>query len=634
MNVDASKKHSSKPKDAASPKDAVLKKRKYTVLDSLYFSFAGAPISSAMRLLLMAGWAASPTLGALATALFVDTAIALIKDFAAAGAIDYAEGFSRLLLPMLAVLGVTIFTMLYRQLGAIFKIRIINGNRAWLRPRLMEKRGRLQYNCIENAEDWDVIQRVFVPQGEAPTPEQTITQTMLVLVSLAAAVLSFASLISLIAAQVWWAAVAIVITIVPLVIVSLRSGKKIYDVSAQVAGERRRATYFSEILTNREAVAERTVFGFTDELSQDYDDRMSKAVNAEFDVHKKQMRNMNMTSLLLILASGISSALLLVAALRGDITTGSFVALTSALVTMVQTMRWSVSSNARDIANYTGYMKQLTRFIAMPETKGATDLPDRSIPEFESLEFINVRFRYPNTEKWILQGLSFRIESGRHYSFVGANGAGKTTVTKLLLGLYRDYEGKIMLNGKELHEYGLAELKGFFICVFQDLAKYQLEFDESIMLGDVNSWSDGDSVRGERLDEAVRLSGLEPLAQRVGLDAHIGKLEADGIDISGGEWQRVAMARAIFSPSQVKILDEPTAALDPIAEAGVYENFRDISKGRTTIFISHRLGSTKLADTIFVLDGGKAVESGTHEQLMRHNGLYAEMYDSQRSWYV
>ena len=134
--------------------------------------------------------------------------------------------------------------------------------------------------------------------------------------------------------------------------------------------------------------------------------------------------------------------------------------------------------------------------------------------------------------------------------------------------------------------------------------------------------------------DAAKKAGLSGVLTRIGMDAHLGKIEENGIDISGGEWQRVAMARSIASPSEVKILDEPTAALDPIAESEIYNNFRDISHGRTTIFISHRLGSTKLADTIFVLYSGHVAECGSHDELMEQDGLYAEMFDSQRSWYL
>ncbi|MDO4543180.1 MAG: ABC transporter ATP-binding protein [Clostridia bacterium] len=607
-----------------------LKKRKYTIFDSLYFSLAAAPMAALLRIAIAAITAVVPTLMALATANFVDSAIALVKE----GAANYAEGMERLLLPILFVLLIAAANMLTSKTSALAKIRTVNGLRAWLRPRLMLKRGMLDYSCIENTDDWNLIQRVFAPPFEYKTPEEVTYQTFLTLISAASTVISFISLITLITTEIWWVGIVITITLIPMLFVSLRGGKRIYDENREAAEKRRRAMYLADIMSSRETTAERTVFDYTYELSKDYDKNMTEAMDVQFAVTKKQFRYMNISSLTMTAASVISSVFLLVATLQGSISTGMFIALTGAIATMISSMRWQVSWLSQELAKYFGYMKDVTALIALPEQEGALEIPKRSDEPFRSLEFRSVRFRYPNTENWVLDGLSFNIESGKHYSFVGINGAGKTTITKLLLGLYRDYEGEILLNGRELKTYDLSELKGWFACVFQDFAKYQLELDENIMIGDVGAWKDGESLRNERMDSAVRLAGLKHLVDRIGLDAHIGKIEADGTDVSGGEWQRIVMARSIFSPSEIKILDEPTAALDPLAEAEVYVNFRDISKDRTTIFISHRLGSTKLADKIFVLDGGRAVEKGSHEQLMKEQGLYAEMYESQRGWYA
>lgn len=161
-----------------------------------------------------------------------------------------------------------------------------------------------------------------------------------------------------------------------------------------------------------------------------------------------------------------------------------------------------------------------------------------------------------------------------------------------------------------------------------------LTFRENISLGDTAALETG-PIPEERLDKAIELAGLTPAAENLpkGYDSPLGKLLEDGVDLSGGEWQRVAMARTILSPAEVKILDEPTAALDPLAESEVYENFQQISEGKTTLFISHRLGSTLLADVIYVLDGGRMAECGSHQELMDKGGLYAAMFESQRSWY-
>lgn len=275
-------------------------------------------------------------------------------------------------------------------------------------------------------------------------------------------------------------------------------------------------------------------------------------------------------------------------------------------------------------------MRDLTNFVALEESCDAQSLPSMPPPVFESLEFVNVSFRYPGTEKLILDQISFKIEPGGHYSFVGANGAGKTTITKLMTGLYDNYSGEILLNGRSLREYSQGDLKAFFHVVYQDFARYYISLGQNIELGNPRKLANGVSVESA----AAELDLVDVIARLPqGLDTPLGKIKEGGQDLSGGEWQRVAMARAVYNLAPFRILDEPTAALDPLSESRLYEHFEQISQDKTTIFISHRLGSTKLADQIFVIDQGRLAEQGSHDELMSLNGIYADMYQSQRGWY-
>ena len=188
----------------------------------------------------------------------------------------------------------------------------------------------------------------------------------------------------------------------------------------------------------------------------------------------------------------------------------------------------------------------------------------------------------------------------------------------------------ILINGKELRNYSSGELKAMFSLVYQDFAKYNITMMDNILLGDV---AGENSI--ERLSDVISMAGLDETmaALKSGIYTSLGKIMEDGQDISGGQWQRVAIARSLISSAPIKILDEPTAALDPISESRIYNEFESLMKGKTSIFISHRLGSTKLADKILVIGNGKIIESGTHRELMELNGQYAEMFDTQRRWY-
>ena len=211
---------------------------------------------------------------------------------------------------------------------------------------------------------------------------------------------------------------------------------------------------------------------------------------------------------------------------------------------------------------------------------------------------------------------------------MGENGSGKTTLTKLILGYYDDYEGEILVNSVELRQWDKSELKAMFTALTQNFSKYDLTVEDNIKLGL--------DVADEKVDEAISLSGLSDTVKKLpkGKKTMLGMLYDDGVDLSGGEWQRVAMARAIVRSAGLKILDEPTASLDPMAERDFYEQFDKISRSCATILISHRLASTRTAEIVYVLENGRIVESGSYSELMKNNGLYARMFESQRGWYV
>ncbi|MDE7044809.1 MAG: ABC transporter ATP-binding protein/permease, partial [Acetatifactor sp.] len=282
------------------------------------------------------------------------------------------------------------------------------------------------------------------------------------------------------------------------------------------------------------------------------------------------------------------------------------------------------------------------------------------IPRLQTLEFRHVTFRYPGTEVDILKDFSMELREGVHYAIVGENGAGKSTLIKLLTGLYRDYGGEILYNGMEMRTFPQEQWFRIFSCVFQDFARYYLSVRENICLGagdmeyqtaegnnrDAYARQTTENNRdAQRTAEDDRESRMRKVSRQIGLqdavsslkygyETRLGKLDEDSVDLSGGQWQRVAMARALMNDAPILLLDEPTAALDPISESALYEKFGDISRGHTTIFISHRLGSTRLSDHIFVLKDGCVREQGSHEELMAMGGIYAEMYETQQGWYA
>ncbi len=244
--------------------------------------------------------------------------------------------------------------------------------------------------------------------------------------------------------------------------------------------------------------------------------------------------------------------------------------------------------------------------------------------------FENVGFIYPGAERWAVRGLSFTLHAGEVLALVGENGAGKTTLVKLLARLYDPDEGRILLDGHDLREYDLDALRGAIGVIFQDFVRYNLTASENIAVGRIAARDDR-----ARIADAARRSLADDVIDKLpaGFEQMIGKRFKNGVELSGGEWQKLAIARAYMRDAQVIILDEPTAALDARAEFEVFKRFKELSEGKTAVLISHRFSSVRMADRILVLNDGKVDASGTHEELVSQPGQYAELFELQAAGY-
>lgn len=277
----------------------------------------------------------------------------------------------------------------------------------------------------------------------------------------------------------------------------------------------------------------------------------------------------------------------------------------------------------------TEYLNTYYEFINKPNVHYTGTLPieKRSDGEYE-FTFENVSFQYPGTDNRILDNISLKLKVGKKYAIVGKNGAGKTTLIKLLCRLYDPTEGRILLNGIDIKYYDFAEYTKIFSVVFQDFKLLALPLSDNLTLGE--------ALEEEKLWEVLEKTGMKARIERMPhkLKTQLYKNNGDGVEISGGEAQKIAIARALYKDGAFIILDEPTAALDPIAEAEIYENFNDLVEGKTAIYISHRMSSCKFCDDIIVLDGGKVSERGNHEKLLREKGVYASLYNAQAQYYA
>ncbi len=339
-------------------------------------------------------------------------------------------------------------------------------------------------------------------------------------------------------------------------------------------------------------------------------------------------RNRAKFSFVVQLLAGYIYIYVSVMAMSGSISTGDVLMYAGAIITMMTGVQEAISEyNA--IAYNNEYLKLYEEFIKRPNMHydGTLPIEKRDDKRYE-LSFYNVSFKYPGSDKYILKDINMTFNIGEKLALVGLNGAGKTTLIKLLLRLYEPTEGEIRLNGIDIGKYDYDEYVQIFSVVFQDFGIFDFPLDENIAASE-----DVDSARVKKVIDQVGLTELVnslPNKERTLLYHENG----DGVALSGGEAQKVAIARALYKDAPFVILDEPTAALDPIAEAEIYENFDTLIGDKTAIYISHRMSSCKFCDRIVVINNGRIEEEGSHDSLMDKNGLYAKMYNTQANYYV
>ena len=598
--------------------------RRHTLLNGARIVFEDAPAAAVIRAVAaVAAGAATGALLVLATEWFIATALEV-----AGGALPWAAVAT----PVLALLALFAVETLETPVGALADRRIEMGLRRGFRFAMTEKRARLEYRHLENPETADLLRRVAAgPEMESqPAPEQgPVKRAFDDLIGLAAVAVRVVGIAVVLARLQWWIVPVMLAATVPFVLLGVRSGRRLYDFERRVARQRRRATYLSEeVLQGRDPAAERALFGFTGSLVTRWRVIFESVIKLEALVSLRVW--VRFKSAAVLTTAGIIIAM--IAFLRplqtGAIDVAFYVASVMALLHAQRVVAQQLVQLTSRLAQDREYFRDLTAFSAVAETERALT---RRAPEttFTALEFADVHFTYPGTDEPVLKGVSFVLEAGQHYALVGANGSGKSTITKLMLGLYEHDAGDVLINGRPIAEWPQDALNGLFGVVFQDFARYSLTLRDNVSLHLPEGAAAGPA------EASMQEAGLGDLVGELprGADTPLGKVLPGGVDLSGGQWQRLAMARSLATAAPVRILDEPTAALDPLAESAVYQSFARVAAGLTTLFISHRLGSTKIADRILVLDDGAISESGTHADLMRQDGSYAQMFRTQEHWY-
>lgn len=490
------------------------------------------------------------------------------------------------------------------------------------KARLIRKLKTMKYEHFENEETAEIIDKAYYRAEGAARH----LWPMYVYYWLSSSIASIGSLIYLGGIK-WWLLFPALIPFIIETYLQSRVNYNIYLEMEKYWKQERKYETLGEYLQSRGYSKELKAFGNAEYLIDVYKTRMNER-NREYErYYFKNLRKILASGNLTRFAALGNVIILLFLFVSGDISVGLFIAVTTL---MFGSFYESLSGSTyifRWAPFHINFYEYYDKFFRLSDEPAP---PEGELPEKYDIELKDIWFRYPGTDRNILKGLSMKVSAGEKASLVGENGAGKSTLIKLLLGLFTPDKGEIIVGGKNLNSYPLSQRTKIFGPVFQDFSRYSITVQENIGIGDVEHLDD------ERKIKAAAVRGeADTFIQKLpaGYDTLLGRDFPGGVDLSGGEWQRIAISRAFMGDKPVLLLDEPTSQLDPVAEAGLYSEFAQMAAGKTALFITHRLASTMITDRIFVISDGKIAETGTHDELMARSGIYAEMFNAQKQWY-
>jgi ATP-binding cassette subfamily B protein len=543
---------------------------------------------------------------------------------AAANAGGGSGWIRRIMFLVAAQFGLYLVSSLLQTLRTIVQqaLQELTANRVQLT--LMEHANRLDLAFFENPKFYDSLQQA---QREATRRPLEMVGNLF---SLAGSLITFLSMIALMARLGWIVAAIALIAPLPSFIANTRYGWRGYWMARRQSPDRRRMGYFLDLLTKDTYNKEIKLFGLGEHLMDRWKviaDRFYRENSAL--LRRRSFMGFLWSSLTTVVTSGTFLYVALQAIAR-RLTLGDLTLYTQAVANVQSSFQGILGSIT---ALYEGglYLNTLFEFLDYePAIRNRPDAVPLECPLHSGIEFLNVSFTYPGKSTPSLRGVSFTVNLDETMALVGQNGAGKTTIVKLLTRLYDPDEGQILLNGRDIREYDLASLHRAIGVIFQDYVTYFFSAAENIGVGRLAEMDERSLI-----EEAAAKSGADAVIEGLpsGYETTLGRWFDEGYQLSGGEWQKVALARAFMRDAEILILDEPTASLDARAEYEIFARMQRLTEGKIALFISHRFSTVRLADRILVLENGTIKEDGTHEELLDLGGTYAELFNLQAAAY-
>lgn len=535
-----------------------------------------------------------------------------------------------------AVFRLLIFLFVYRILNQLVTdlsraVNRIAGEKVvkQVKVQIMEKSKELDVASFDNPAFYERMENASREAGNRPL--QILTETF----GMVSTIIEFVSYLTILltAPGLWWATLVIIAVSIPSAIINFVYRRKNFQYMRRRSKERRQMDYYSNLLVNKDMIKEVRMF----DLADTFIGRYGEVFKGYYRGLQRLIFSESAWHVAIGVVSGITNLVFYVLIARqvftGQIMIGDYTLFTGAIASVANCIN-SLISTSGTIYEGTLFIDNLIAFMDEPTTVVPRIANPLTVSRGEghTIEFRHVTFRYPGTRRDVLHDVSFTIQPGETLALVGLNGAGKTTLIKLLTRLYDPSEGCILLDGHDLRDYDLADLYATFGIIFQDFGRYAVSVEENIRYGDIHKQAGMDEVVS-----AARQSAAEEYIDRLpeGYGTPLMRIfEPTGLELSIGQWQKLAIARAFYADSEILILDEPTASLDPIAEQEIFNQFDALRSKKTTIFVSHRLSSATIADQIIVLENGCLIEKGSHQALMARQGKYYALFSTQAKRYI
>lgn len=444
------------------------------------------------------------------------------------------------------------------------------------------------------------------------------------IISILSGSITVISLIIILCTTSWKLPFLMVASSAPALIAVLLTKKFKYQKHEALVEERKKRDYFSSLFMQKKALKELRIFKAFPYILNSWDAKDKMLLEEDIKL-KKYENKLELFSLMFVKFCTIFTMIWLVTMIESsEITIGLYVSLITAISLLFSSLNL-IFSSVGELYENNKYLTALFKIMSNEKISKNINLESDvfKLEEIEKIEIKNVSFSYPSASKKALQNINIEINKGDRIAIIGHNGSGKTTMLNVLMGLYENYDGEILVNGKKLDKETTSNYQSKLACVFQDISRYEMTIRENIALGNIQEIHNDEKIHNE-----LRKIQFEKI-QNYDFDTMLSPLYENGVDLSGGEWQKIALARANFRKAQVVFCDEPTSALDPEAEVNFYKNIIDAVSDKTLLIVSHRLAVTGFCNKIVVMENGQVVEVGTHKQLIERKGKYYRMYKKQ-----